>query len=161
EQHEARRVAIDSMDNERTAASAPAQILLEILEHRPCVLAASDRQRHGEDPGGLVENDDRVVLVDDWQVAVVAQRRATLRAAGPTRPVASGAAALAPAAGAGGSHSARLTDPLPAPGGGAGFGARAGAPRARQILVEPHSRRVELHGPHGHGSGHDDGELRR
>ena len=75
EQHQPRRIAIDPVHDERAPPAAPAQIDLEILEHRARVVAALQRQRHRQQPGRLVQHDQRLVLVDDRQIA--ARRRAS------------------------------------------------------------------------------------
>ncbi len=75
EQHQARRIAIDPVHDERAPPAAPAQIDLEILEHRARVVAALQRQRHRQQSGRLVQHDQRLVFVDHRQIAT--RRRAS------------------------------------------------------------------------------------
>ena len=53
------------MDDERPPAAAPAEVHLQILEHGRRVEAPPRRQRHRQQPRRLVQDDHRVVLVDD------------------------------------------------------------------------------------------------
>ena len=133
EQHQAGRVAIDPVHDERPPPAAAAQIDLEILEHRARVVAALQRQRHGEQAGRLVQHDQRFVFVDDRQVAVGAERRAALGAARPIHPQPDDVAGGRRRAAASASVISRsLTNTLPRSSAAAAFGrdpARSGAAR--------------------------------
>src|SRR4051812_15984028 len=86
EQHQAGRVAVDAVHDERPPPAALPEIALEILEHRRRVVAPAQWERHGEETRRLVEDDERIVLVDDAQLAIVARRESALRAAGAIHP---------------------------------------------------------------------------
>ena len=49
---------------------------LEVFEHRARVVSTLQRQRHRQQSRRLVQHDQRVVLVDDRQIAIGAERRA-------------------------------------------------------------------------------------
>ena len=66
EHDQARRVAIDSMDDVRFALSARPQMVLDLLLHRHGLMPA--RQRHRQHTGGLVDHDERGVLEEDAEV---------------------------------------------------------------------------------------------
>src|SRR5206468_8900719 len=77
EEHQPRRVAVDPVHDEGSWPAAALEILVEIVEHRTRATLALER--HRQDAGGFVEDDNRVVFVDDRQIALVAERRRRLR----------------------------------------------------------------------------------
>ena len=113
-------------------------------------MAALQRQRHGEEPGRLVQHDDRFVLVDDRKVAIGAERRATLGAARPIHPQPDDVAGGHSRRGVGQGHLAIVDEHL------AAF-ERGGRPRTRpgpigggQILVEAEPHLFAPHRPLRH-----------
>jgi hypothetical protein len=74
EQHEARRVPVDAVDHERARLPARGEIVLEVCEHGTRLAAPLERYR--EHTGGLVQDDQRGVLVDNREIARVPERHA-------------------------------------------------------------------------------------
>jgi hypothetical protein len=100
EHDEARRVAIDPVNDEWFSLAACSQMNGELFfDARPVI---AGREGHGQHPGRLVDNDDRRVLVHDAQVAVGAgSAPAAARAAGTIHPDSNAVASLEPASGIG------------------------------------------------------------
>ena len=69
EHHDARGVAIDAMNHEGHAPTALTEVVGKQAEHRWRSLASS--QRHGKKPGGLVHDEQRLVLVENLQPRVL------------------------------------------------------------------------------------------
>ena len=91
EQHHARGVAIDAVDDERLAPAVRAVALLEEIEHRrPVGTGRCHRrgvvERHGQHPGRLVDDDQRVVLEERFQAVTGPRRGAARRRSRPIDP---------------------------------------------------------------------------
>ena len=79
------RTCRDRSDGPRTAAACGAgQVVLQVLVHRPRVAAALER--HRQHARRLVQHDDGGVLVEDRQVAIVAERLSAPRRPRPIHP---------------------------------------------------------------------------
>ena len=150
EYDQARRVAIDAVDDERPAAAAAAQVLLQIVEHRARVFAPAQRQRHGQESGRLVEHDQRVVLVNNRQIPIVTERGAALRAARPVHPGSNDITRRQPGAGLIERHLALVQEDLPALERRRGAHARSNAIGAREKLVEPRASLARVDRPVRH-----------
>ena len=95
EHHEARRVLVDAVDDERAALGVGSEALLNLDVDGGHVRVALERNR--EDPRRLVDHDQQVVFVDDVELARGPGARPRLRAARAVNPDADGVAGREPA----------------------------------------------------------------
>src|SRR5438093_7060641 len=77
-------VAIDSMHDQRSPATMRAKMAIEFLDDRRRLTAA--RQRHGQEPGRLVHDNQVVVFINDADLTRLARRWVALRASGTIHP---------------------------------------------------------------------------
>ena len=84
EHDEPRGVAVDAVHDERPPLAARAEMILDFLVHRRRV--ASALERDDEQPGRLVQDQQRVILVDDAEIARRPDGGTPLRRAGPVHP---------------------------------------------------------------------------
>ena len=99
EHHQPRGIAIDSMDDERFSLATRSQVDDEqILDAR---LVAAARERHRQQAGGFVDDDKRLVFVDNLEPPMHRGRAspAAPRTAGSIHPDANSIARLQAAAG--------------------------------------------------------------
>ena len=83
-QHNAGRVSIDAVDDERLALSMRPQMLDDLVEDRG--LLATLFQGHGQQPGGLVQDDERRIFVKNAKLARRERKDSAFRAAGSILP---------------------------------------------------------------------------
>jgi hypothetical protein len=84
EQHETGRVAIDAMDDERTSMTMTAEVLLEQCEDRWRRVLVWEW--YAQKAGGLVDNQQQVVLEYDFERAELEGSGTTFRTPGPVHP---------------------------------------------------------------------------
>src|SRR5262245_8041231 len=78
------RVAIDSVNDQRPPFSARPQMLLHLVVDGWGLVPA--RQWHHQEPGGLVDDQQQRVFVDDFELASLSWAKARFRRAGPIGP---------------------------------------------------------------------------
>jgi hypothetical protein len=139
---QARRVAIDAMDDERAALPARPQMGGQLLFD--AVFVASSRQRHRQQAGRLVDDDQGGIFVDDLEPAVCRSTPAPA-AAGAARPIhpdTDAVPGLQAPAGIGRRHLGVVQEDLPALERSRGAAARAELAGFRKEPVEPRPSRT-------------------
>ena len=84
EQHDSRRVAIDPMHDQGLPLPVRPQMIFDLIEDRDFLAAPLERDR--QQPGGLVEHDQKLIFVKDSQRSGREWRRAASSTAGAILP---------------------------------------------------------------------------
>ena len=139
------------MDDERLAPAVRAVALLKQIEHRRPLGTRGYRrgvvERHGQHPGRLVDDDQRVVLEERFQTMAGPRRGAARRRSRPIDPQADDLAGGHRPRAVRGGHLGVVDEDAPARQRVGGAAARAGTIGGGEELVEPLTRIGGLDGP--------------
>ncbi len=149
---EARRVLVDAVDDERAALAVRAEALLDLVVDGRHVRVALERNR--EDARRLADDQQRVVFVDDVEVARGPGARPRLRAAGRSTQTRTTSPATSRRAASAMSASSSLTKILPRSSAATAFPLEPSRSARREELVETDAAVSVAGDPTQVGSGH-------